>query len=207
VTTPLENGRKTMGKIRDFFDHAKEMREIVRRADAAIDAIDEGNAEFALNELANLKNEEAALGPHIEDLLRHAIKKDDTEIFSAVFEFIGNPNYTFFSHCGAPGGGISSFDYETILSMTISAGSSNIALILAENPETDIEKSGYRKTVKYYMNGDQRSEEKEDLPPPLDAARKKGMDEVVAILAERTADALTNRARALYLEARHLSPD
>ncbi|TAL30766.1 MAG: hypothetical protein EPN97_11830 [Alphaproteobacteria bacterium] len=119
------------------------------------------------------------------ELLDKAVETDNAAIFSAVLSrAAGNdPNYNFVSEYkqGDP------WAWESLLYRAMSHGKKNVTLSLAQNPASDITLAGHRSRG-IAMNkegGCVIQVPYEDSP--LTLARKKGMPEVLAVLAERTA--------------------
>ena len=83
----------------------------------------------------------------------------------------------------------------SLLHLAIVSGQEEIALKLASHPDVDFEDGG---TYPSYETGSLRNH---PYSTPLEMARKNNMDNVVAVLAERTADKLQKSVSALKREA------
>lgn len=151
------------------------------------------------------------LGPQRRAIVKAAIARDDVALFDLVLKkaLRGNCNYDISEHFSPGPEGPSHYTVRPILSYAIEQGSRNVALRLARDEQTNVSKQGQSTTHIYVSGGlmGHGHSERTDIfhAKPLDMARKAGMNDVLAVLLERTADLRRAEAYRLDHEAKTLA--
>ncbi len=197
------------GWISKYFQKAAENRAAARAQEQKFDevaaAINAGDvktvADIAANTAFNYRQ--------FNGMVMRAILSDNADIFNAVLQgrdLKGDPNYTMHFRSPLMPEGPHHWSESSLLYLAIANRKSNVAASLANNPKTDITKSGYSETSTYHSGGFASSghmeKKKTVYGSPLDLARKLGMTEVIIPLARRTAELMRSDAAALMREAR-----
>lgn len=202
-----------MFKITAYFNQIIERR---RQRQAESKARDEAGklamAAIARNTSTDL---EKILDDNGMDILRlnwaffKAIDVDALECFEVLLKKSGiSPGKNLVSGFDSGIGGTRYIREISMLAYALQNDAHKISLYLAKHPETNIKSSGYSQSSIYRSGGFTGSgymEKKKDVyDPPLKLARKAGMNDVVAVLAERLAVLKREEAAKLECEARQL---
>ena len=133
-----------------------------------------------------------------DTLLRETIKADHLILFDAVKGLHSEPdvNYKFYesSSLGVDAGYW--YAYTPLISAAISEEAEKIALQLANDPDLNLNATPYSHSSSTNSMGEKYRED-EYGPTPALQARKKGLNQVAAVLYEREAEALTAQAKEL----------
>jgi hypothetical protein len=198
--------------ISGYFQKAAENRAAsharAEKFDRVAEAIDAGDvktvAEIAMNTAFTYRQ--------FNGMVMRAILSDNVEIFNAVLQgrdLKGDPNYTMHFHDSFMPEGPHHWSESSLLYLALENRKANAAASLANNPKTDITKSGYSETSVYHSGGfasSGHSESKKTVySSPLELARKLNMTEVIAPLARRTAELMADQAAVLMREAHALT--
>lgn len=138
------------------------------------------------------------------NLTEAVLKTEDMYLFKVVFScLLGNKvNHLFINSSGDAVEGIYINERETLLSRAIRLGTTgNIALWLAKQDNTNVEKSGHYERRVFSVGLEEPTDESYDLPPPKEAAIAKGMNNVAAVIAEKMSRKLDQEAQTLRLAA------
>ncbi len=131
---------------------------------------------------------------HEQALIQSAVASDNVDLLKKTLNG-KNADVWFSQSSPLVPEGPHHYTREHILHRAINTGKKNIALFLAQQPETDVLAEGYSQTTVYVTgrfmgaSGHVSTNVQAHLPP-LEAARKKGMQEVVDVLAERVKTAV-----------------
>lgn len=184
---------RTFNQIQNYFRERKEFNAALKELKAEIDA---GHNEVIIQKFNALKDSRFMERDTYDELLERTLKIDNAPVFQALLSIQENPNY-FLEYSSASGaGGTSYFSRQHILVRAILVEAENIALSLAKNPHVTIDDPGYgERTI--YSRYSKPATTREDYILPIQAAKKKNMNEVYAVLAERTAQNLEKQATSI----------
>jgi hypothetical protein len=177
-----------------FLDNRKQDKENKQRCKDARAAIAGGDLKALTQSLegGNFSQVQA------DDIFLDAIESDNVAIFNCVLEKAGcgGPNRLFYTVFHNP-----HFNTEEAMLYTaINRDKANVALALAENPVTDIRRSGMVRDYKGYRL--MTPTEEPYKTTPLELARERGMTEVVSVLARRTLELRQAEFAQLQKEAK-----
>lgn len=182
LTTWWQGVKKEWAENRERKRLYRKLRDAVREQDVAAvkDALDEG---------ANPNFRPGLNSPHA---MATCVYHGNAEIYRMLMARGGNPTATIHQTIMEVG-----YSEETQLSVAIGTGKADIAKILAEHPDVDIEDGGY------FYSGHKKS--RSNYKKPLEKARgRAGMEDVYAILAERRAGSIRAQADDLEKDARQI---
>lgn len=189
------NERKEKQRIRA---HHKEQHEKLNQA------ITDKDAPKIAEIIEQTEKADVFISHRYNSFLRAAVRTNDLETFEAVHNLSDSPspNYVFYDHSPMVPGAVSHFTYRTpLLSYAIDNGAENVALALAQDPQTNIyQQSNFSKSTYHsggFLSSGHTERKNKEYPLPRVIAEEKGMANVAAVLAQREADDLTAKVAQL----------
>lgn len=181
-------------RITGYFNKLKQEKEDRKNFAADMETIQAAMKRGDAAEVATVferMNASPQMGRAYNVLLQNAIATDNEAIFKTVFSRTMNADYKITEYDDFLEGPMF-YTEKGILYAAIENGASKIALSLARNPAVSVSDSGYHETSRY--SGGKTTRERDEYPSPLDAAEKKGMTKVAAVIADRMSQAYAQRA-------------
>ncbi len=179
---------EAFNNAQNYFRELKTFKAAYKQLKADVDA---GNTAGILSGLEKTKDSRFMDRDKFDDLLQRTLESDNLASFNALMTTQPGPNY-YFEHTSS-NGTLTIASKQHVLTRAIILNAEKIALNLARNPAIVVDQPGHSHTHHSARYSSVPTEFTEQYPLPVDAAKKKGMTALHAILETKTKIAIARK--------------